>query len=188
MENAGAITFRDSELLVADNVTSLIERVGVISVLAHETAHQWFGDLVTMRWWNDLWLNEGFATFLATKTMRIVHPELEPDLNAVRRIDSVMRLDGLASARRVTARRVSTRRVRTPELDRRRRLRPSRRPSRPSSRTRSATWAPVVRRSSMVTRHVAVLDRVAVSPSKPVLFGPRDRAARASCFFVAWSQ
>jgi len=101
MENAGAITFRDSALLVDDKVTSLAQRIGVTSVIAHETAHQWFGDLVTMSWWDDLWLNEGFATFLATKTLRAVRPEFDADLKAVDATDAEMNQDSLASARRV---------------------------------------------------------------------------------------
>ncbi|HEX4420833.1 MAG TPA: M1 family metallopeptidase [Kofleriaceae bacterium] len=101
MENAGAITFRDSLLLVDDKVTSLDQRIAVASVLAHETAHQWFGDLVTMRWWNDLWLNEGFATFLAARTLEAVRPELEAELGAANRVNTVMRIDSLASARRI---------------------------------------------------------------------------------------
>jgi alanyl aminopeptidase len=101
MENAGAITFRDSLLLVNDKITSFDRRIAVTDVLAHETAHQWFGDLVTMRWWDDLWLNEGFATFLATRTLRAVRPDFEMELHAAARASSVMSVDGLASARRI---------------------------------------------------------------------------------------
>jgi alanyl aminopeptidase len=101
MENAGAITFRDSALLVDDKVTSLAQRIGVTSVIAHEAAHQWFGDLVTMAWWNDLWLNEGFATFLANKTLRAVHPEFEAELQSAYATNGVMTADSLASARRI---------------------------------------------------------------------------------------
>jgi len=101
MENAGAITFRDSALLVDDQVTSQAQRVNVTSIIAHETAHQWFGDLVTMPWWDDLWLNEGFATFLATRTLRAVRPDIEAELEAVHAADGVMSVDSLASARRI---------------------------------------------------------------------------------------
>jgi cytosol alanyl aminopeptidase len=101
MENAGAITFRESALLVDDRVTSQAQRINVTGILAHETAHQWFGDLVTMRWWDDLWLNEGFATFLATRTLRAVRPDIEAELEAAHDADGVMNVDSLASARKI---------------------------------------------------------------------------------------
>ncbi|HET9622049.1 MAG TPA: M1 family metallopeptidase [Kofleriaceae bacterium] len=101
MENAGAITFRDSLLLVDGKGASSEQKISVANVLAHETAHQWFGDLVTMKWWDDLWLNEGFATFLATRTMIAVRPEVEAELRAADSTDRVMNGDSLATARRI---------------------------------------------------------------------------------------
>ncbi len=68
MENWGAITFRETDLLGTKN-SSLRARQRIAEVIAHEIAHQWFGDLVTMEWWDDLWLNESFATFMSYKAI-----------------------------------------------------------------------------------------------------------------------
>jgi aminopeptidase N len=83
MENAGAITFRDTALLLDDAHASIESKRGVASVIAHEIAHQWFGDLVTMKWWDDIWLNEGFATFMSAKPLKAWHPEWRNDLDEV---------------------------------------------------------------------------------------------------------
>ncbi|CAJ1068864.1 leucyl-cystinyl aminopeptidase [Xyrichtys novacula] len=76
MENWGLITFRETSLLVGKQ-SSLLEKQVVASVIAHELAHQWFGNLVTMSWWNDLWLNEGFATYMQYTSLQTVLPQLE---------------------------------------------------------------------------------------------------------------
>ncbi len=74
MENWGAITFRETALL-ADEKSGFSSIRRVAEVVAHELAHQWFGDLVTMKWWNDLWLNESFATFMSYKIIDMLRPE-----------------------------------------------------------------------------------------------------------------
>ncbi|EQD44255.1 Peptidase M1 membrane alanine aminopeptidase, partial [mine drainage metagenome] len=74
MENWGAITFREVALLCSEE-SSLKAKRYVADVVAHELAHQWFGDLVTMKWWNDLWLNESFATFMSYKAREHEFPE-----------------------------------------------------------------------------------------------------------------
>lgn len=76
MENWGLITFRETSLLVG-NESSPLEKQVVASVIAHELAHQWFGNLVTMSWWNDLWLNEGFATYMQYMSLQTVLPQLD---------------------------------------------------------------------------------------------------------------
>jgi len=75
MENIGAITFRETALLVDENNSSTHAKMRVADVVAHEMAHLWFGDLVTMAWWNDLWLNEAFATWMADKAVSNLKPE-----------------------------------------------------------------------------------------------------------------
>ncbi|MEM3482732.1 MAG: M1 family metallopeptidase [Candidatus Micrarchaeaceae archaeon] len=76
MENWGAITFRELDMLCDEN-SSVAAKQKVAITVAHELAHQWFGDLVTMQWWNDLWLNESFATFMSYKAVNAAFPEWE---------------------------------------------------------------------------------------------------------------
>jgi tricorn protease interacting factor F2/3 len=74
MENWGAITFREVLLLVDENTSVRVKKL-VAEVIAHEVAHMWFGNLVTMKWWDDLWLNESFATFMAYKVVDAAFPQ-----------------------------------------------------------------------------------------------------------------
>ena len=75
MENVAAIVFKDSALLVLEHASTVEARRHVTEVVAHEIAHQWFGDLVTMAWWDDVWLNESFATWMESKVIADLHPE-----------------------------------------------------------------------------------------------------------------
>lgn len=100
MENAGAIIYREAALLL-DERFPLNQRRSVFNVHAHELAHQWFGNLVTPKWWNDIWLNEAFATWLSYKTMHAIDPEGGWDLAPISAGLSAMRTDSLKSARQI---------------------------------------------------------------------------------------
>jgi aminopeptidase N len=75
MENWGAIFYFERDLLIDSALATEEDRHRVFETVAHEVAHQWFGDLVTMAWWDDLWLNEGFATWMQVKAVHELHPE-----------------------------------------------------------------------------------------------------------------
>ena len=98
MENTAAIFYRETFLL-ADQSASVGTRKTIAGVLAHEIAHQWFGDLVTMRWWDDIWLNEGFANWMQTKPLRAWKPEWHVELDEVQDNQTAMSLDALRSTR-----------------------------------------------------------------------------------------
>ncbi len=99
MENWGAITYRENALLVDPEQSSAVTRQNVAGVLAHEMAHMWFGDLVTMAWWNDLWLNESFASWMGDKSVDFAFPEWDVWTQFVSsETNSGLRLDGLRSS------------------------------------------------------------------------------------------
>jgi aminopeptidase N len=75
MENFGAITFRETDLLVDPKTAPISVQRNAALDITHEMAHQWFGDLVTMQWWDNIWLNEGFATWMENKPVAAMHPE-----------------------------------------------------------------------------------------------------------------
>jgi alanyl aminopeptidase len=100
MENAGLITYREQLLLLGEN-PSLSQQRSYAGTHAHELAHQWFGNLVTMRWWDDLWLNESFATWMANVTMQQWNPEFGFERGMVRGGHGVMNQDIYADTRQI---------------------------------------------------------------------------------------
>ncbi|AKF11636.1 Membrane alanine aminopeptidase N [Sandaracinus amylolyticus] len=100
MENAGLVTFRDNLLLLSADAP-IAQRRGFAFVMAHELAHQWFGNLVTMAWWDDLWLNEAFATWMETAIVREVFPEMRAEVGELTTAFEAFDADSLASARQI---------------------------------------------------------------------------------------
>jgi aminopeptidase N/puromycin-sensitive aminopeptidase len=103
MENFGAITYREADLLIDPRIASDRAKENVASVIAHEMAHQWFGDLVTMQWWDNIWLNEGFATWMANKPLAAMHPEWNIDQNVANEMDGTLDLDSQPTTRAIRA-------------------------------------------------------------------------------------
>jgi len=97
MENWGAIFTFEYALLLDPAISTQRDRQNIFTTAAHEMAHQWFGDLVTMRWWDDLWLNEGFASWMESRETARLHPEWNTKLYAVGVRESAMRRDSVAA-------------------------------------------------------------------------------------------
>lgn len=97
MENSGLVTYREDILLVDLATATRSKKQRNVSIIAHELAHQWYGNLVTMKWWNDLWLNEAFASWMAAKITAQLNPEFESHLDLPQ--NRVMALDARLSTK-----------------------------------------------------------------------------------------
>ncbi|MYM34689.1 M1 family peptidase [Duganella sp. FT94W] len=104
MENWGAIFTFENSILLDPRVATQSDKEVSFLVAAHEMAHQWFGDLVTMAWWDDLWLNEGFASWMESRTTTRLHPEWHWELRAVDTREGAMERDALATTHPVVQR------------------------------------------------------------------------------------
>ena len=103
MENTAAIFYRETDLLADSKSASVATRKTIASILAHEMAHQWFGDLVTMQWWDDVWLNEGFATWMANKPLAATRADWNIAVDETEENRSALNLDALRSTRPIHA-------------------------------------------------------------------------------------
>jgi len=99
MENLGCVTFREQALLCDPAHSSIPELARIAEVVEHELAHMWFGDLVTMKWWNGIWLNEAFATFMSLVCLDDFRPEWKPWVSFGVETDTALQVDGLHSTR-----------------------------------------------------------------------------------------
>src|SRR6202044_2698754 len=103
MENFGCITYRETDLLVDAKTAGITDKKRVAVVVAHEMAHQWFGDMVTMQWWDNLWLNEGFATWMETKAAAAWHPEWNFAQDDAQSLDETLNFDSGRTTRAIRA-------------------------------------------------------------------------------------
>jgi aminopeptidase N/puromycin-sensitive aminopeptidase len=103
MENFGCITYRETDLLLDSKTAGIPEKKNVAEVVAHEMAHQWFGDMVTMQWWDNIWLNEGFATWMETKPVAKWHPDWNIPQNDAQELDATLNYDSQATTRTIRA-------------------------------------------------------------------------------------
>jgi cytosol alanyl aminopeptidase len=101
MEHPGLVTYGAGFFLMKTDDATLNKKRGTTSVIAHELAHQWFGDLVTTAWWDDIWLNEGFASWMANKIVNQYHPEWQMNIGELNSYQEAMGTDELVSSRKV---------------------------------------------------------------------------------------
>jgi alanyl aminopeptidase len=98
MENPGLVTYR-TELLLRGDTATANQAVSTLGIIAHELAHMWYGDLVTMKWWDDLWLNEAFATWMSNKVMDTHYPQYQSNLQLPQ--EDALYEDGLSSTKSI---------------------------------------------------------------------------------------
>ena len=103
MENFGCITYRETDLLIDARTGSITAKKRVAEVVAHEMAHQWFGDMVTMQWWDNIWLNEGFATWMENKPIAQWHPDWNFNEDQAQDLDDTLNLDAQKTTRTIRA-------------------------------------------------------------------------------------
>jgi aminopeptidase N len=103
MENTGAIFYRETDLLADSKSASVDTRKTITSILAHEMAHQWFGNLVTMQWWDDIWLNEGFATWMANKPLAAARADWNVAVDEAGENQAALAIDSLVATRPIHA-------------------------------------------------------------------------------------
>jgi aminopeptidase N len=103
MENFGCITYRETDLLINAKTGGIPDKKRVAVVVAHEMAHQWFGDMVTMEWWDNLWLNEGFATWMETKSVAAWHPEWNFSQDDAQSLNDTLNSDSRKTTRAIRA-------------------------------------------------------------------------------------
>uniref|UniRef100_A0A4W3KAX3 Aminopeptidase n=1 Tax=Callorhinchus milii TaxID=7868 RepID=A0A4W3KAX3_CALMI len=102
MENWGLITYRETALLYDSVTSSASDKLRITMVIGHELAHQWFGNLVTMEWWNDIWLNEGFARYMEFVSVGATYPELQVDDFFLNKCFGAMGSDSMNSSRAIS--------------------------------------------------------------------------------------
>uniref|UniRef100_A0A8P4G8W2 Aminopeptidase n=1 Tax=Dicentrarchus labrax TaxID=13489 RepID=A0A8P4G8W2_DICLA len=98
MENWGLITYQEGGLLYEEGVSSLLHKEVIATLISHELAHQWFGNLVTMKWWNEVWLNEGFASYMSYFAVDHIDPSFKRDTFVMRDLHTAFEEDSLASS------------------------------------------------------------------------------------------